>query len=140
MTLVHATCVAIDGAGVLIRGPSGSGKSDLGLRLIDDGARLVADDYCEVTADAGMLTARAPATIAGRIEVRGYGLARLPVIESAVIALVVDLKPARDIPRLPETVTCTIDAVTLPWIMVDPAQPSAAAKVRLAARGVERIS
>ena len=59
--LVHATCVALDGAGVLLRGPSGSGKSDLALRLIDGGARLVADDQVALSAEAGRLVARAPA-------------------------------------------------------------------------------
>jgi len=140
MSLVHATCVALDGAGVLIRGRSGAGKSDLGLRLIDGGAELVADDYCEVTANDGVLTARAPAAISGRIEVRGYGIVRMPTLASAVIVLVVDLKSMDDIPRLPDTATCTIDGVTVPWLAIDPSQPSAAAKVRLAARSVEHRS
>ena len=59
MTLMHATCVAIDGVGVLIRGASGAGKSDLALRLIDGGAALVGDDYCDVTAREGLLIAQA---------------------------------------------------------------------------------
>ncbi|RME65602.1 MAG: aldolase, partial [Alphaproteobacteria bacterium] len=50
MERVHGTCVAIDGAGVLILGPSGAGKSDFALRLIDEGAVLVADDYTDVAA------------------------------------------------------------------------------------------
>ena len=74
MILLHASCVAVDGLGVLIRGPSGAGKSDLALRLIDEGAELVADDYCEVEAIGGVLQAKAPALIAGRMEGRGHGL------------------------------------------------------------------
>ena len=80
--LLHATCVALDGRdgplGVLLRGPSGAGKSDLALRLIDRGARLVADDQCEVKVEDGAAgsrwIARAPAAIVGVLEVRGLGL------------------------------------------------------------------
>ena len=138
MTLVHATCVALDGTGILIRGPSGSGKSDLGLRLIDMGAKLVADDYCELTANGSVLTVRAPAAIAGRMEVRGYGLVKLPSLSSVVVSLVVDLKDTAAIPRFPDVVSCTIEGITMTWIAVDPTEPSAPAKVRLAARGTER--
>src|ERR1051326_6191249 len=62
VALVHASCVAVDGIGVLIRGPSGSGKSDLALRLIAGGADLVCDCYCELSVVAGRLIARAPET------------------------------------------------------------------------------
>jgi serine kinase of HPr protein (carbohydrate metabolism regulator) len=71
---IHATCVAIGGQGVLIMGPSGIGKSDLALRLIDRGATLVSDDYTEIELVEGALTGRPPATIAGKIEVRGVGI------------------------------------------------------------------
>jgi serine kinase of HPr protein (carbohydrate metabolism regulator) len=134
MTLLHATCVAIDGAGVLIRGASGAGKSDLALRLIDGGAALVGDDYCDVTARDGMLIAQVRANLSGKMEVRGYGIATLPAVPSTRVALVVDLAPVEDIPRLPDVITCTIDGVTLPWLLVDPVTASAAAKVRLAVR------
>ncbi|MEC8388619.1 MAG: hypothetical protein VX098_10900, partial [Pseudomonadota bacterium] len=60
MERVHGTCVAIDGAGVLLRGPSGSGKSDLALRLIDGGATLVGDDQLELSRVNDRLVARAP--------------------------------------------------------------------------------
>jgi serine kinase of HPr protein (carbohydrate metabolism regulator) len=131
MVLLHASCVTLGEAGVLIRGPSGAGKSDLALRLIDGGAALVADDYCEVEAAAGGLIARAPASIAGRMEVRGFGIAALPARAEARLALVVDLAPWQDIPRLPDATHCTVAGVTLPWLTVDPSQASAAAKVRL---------
>ena len=64
--LVHGTCVELFGLGVLLRGPSGCGKSDLALRLIDDGARLVADDQVVLTEEAGRIQAAAT-RIAGRI-------------------------------------------------------------------------
>ena len=65
MIRVHGTSVALDGEGVLLRGPSGCGKSDLALRLIDQGARLVADDQTELSLDGGDISMTAPATIAG---------------------------------------------------------------------------
>ncbi|WP_040850329.1 HPr kinase/phosphorylase, partial [Nitrospirillum viridazoti] len=76
MIRVHATCVSVGGAGVLLRGASGSGKSDLALRLVDAGALLVADDQVALAADptATLLTATAPERLAGLIEVRGLGI------------------------------------------------------------------
>ena len=71
---IHGSCASRDGAGVLVLGPAGSGKSDLVLRLLDRGFDLVADDRVEI--EHGM--ARAPASLAGLIEVRGLGLLRLP--------------------------------------------------------------
>ncbi|HAQ33260.1 MAG TPA: serine/threonine protein kinase, partial [Rhodospirillaceae bacterium] len=74
MTLIHGTCVALNGVTVLLRGPSGSGKSDLALRLIDGGGRLVADDQTLVEIQGERLVATAPETIAGKMEVRGVGV------------------------------------------------------------------
>src|SRR5437588_5560986 len=91
--LMHGTAVAIDGRGVLLRGPSGSGKSDLALRLIDAGARLVADDQTELRRDGDAIIARAPPTIAGMIEVRGLGIVRIEALPAAPVALLVDLVP-----------------------------------------------
>ena len=71
---VHASTVAIDGRAVLISGPSGSGKSDLALRLLDRGFTLVSDDQTIVRADGDRLIASAPPTIAGKLEVRGIGI------------------------------------------------------------------
>ena len=131
MSLVHATCVAISGTGILIRGPSGAGKSDLALRLIDAGAELVADDYCEITARDGELTAAAPASIAGKIEVRGFGLIDLPFRSTVRIGLVVDLVPEADIERLPDANVCAIDGVSIPRLLLNAFAASATAKVRL---------
>ena len=78
--LIHATTVQLGAHGVLIIGPSGSGKSDLALRLIGEGALLVSDDQTRLTLKDGRLIATAPATIAGRIEARGIGIQRAPQI------------------------------------------------------------
>jgi len=71
---LHASTVALDGRAVLISGPSGSGKSDLALRLLDRGFILVSDDQTIVRKDGGHLVAGAPPTIAGKLEVRGIGI------------------------------------------------------------------
>lgn len=138
--LLHATCVAVDTAagprGVLLRGPSGSGKSDLALRLIDAGARLVADDQCVLrTAPGPSLTARAPESLAGRIEVRGLGILQTQRQDEATIALIVDLVPGGPIERMPEAAHEVLQGVALPRLTLDPFEASALAKLHAAIRG-----
>ena len=105
--ILHASCVAVDGRGLLILGPSGSGKSSLALHMLALGAALVADDRTEVTAEGGTLVARCPPPIRGLIEARGIGLLRAPVADRAPIAVVVDLAQAED-KRLPPRRRITI--------------------------------
>jgi len=95
--LLHATGVLIDGAALLITGRPGAGKSDLALRLIARGARLIADDYTAVEARDGTLYASPPPTIAGRLEIRGIGIVDVEYAEEGPVALIVDLdaKPTR---------------------------------------------
>ncbi|MBL8629896.1 MAG: HPr kinase/phosphatase C-terminal domain-containing protein [Rhodospirillaceae bacterium] len=132
MIHLHATCISIGGMGILIRGASGSGKSDLALRLIDLGAELVSDDYCEITAENAKLMAAAPATIAGKLEIRGFGIVRLPHIEKVAVGLIVDLCKGHEIERLPETTTAVIENTAVPLLKLDPFTASAAHKVRMA--------
>lgn len=132
MILVHGTTVALEGEGVLLRGPSGSGKSDLALRLIDGGARLVADDQTELTRAADGLIARSPPSIAGRMEVRGVGILRVPTVPSAALRLVIDLVAPNRVERLPEPQFCDYLECSLPQLAVAPFEASAPAKVRLA--------
>jgi serine kinase of HPr protein (carbohydrate metabolism regulator) len=133
MVLVHGTTVEISGQGVLIRGVPGSGKSDLALRLIDGGARLVADDQTALSEEDGRVVARPPETIAGLIEARGLGILRVSHCPSAPLALVVDLaKDDAQIERLPEPSTAVLLGVAVPRIDLSPFHASATAKVRLA--------
>jgi serine kinase of HPr protein (carbohydrate metabolism regulator) len=138
---VHATCVALrtrrGWRGVLLRGPSGSGKSDLALRLIDGGARLVSDDQTELVAKPGKLIARAPGTIAGLIEVRGVGIVRLArdqLVTQAAVVLIVDLATARKIERLPDSRRECLLGLELPVLALAPFEASAVPKLRLAFR------
>src|ERR1044071_6421328 len=97
---VHASAVAIDGRAVLIGGRSGAGKSDLALRLIDRGAILISDDYCDVRRAEGGLRASAPPTILGKIELRGLGGVEMETAQQVPVALFVDLDQAPE--RMPE--------------------------------------
>ena len=98
---LHASCIAVDGRGLLILGPSGSGKSSLALQMIGLGASLVADDQVEVTRIGQTLVAGAPPALAGLIEARGVGLLRTETVTGVPLCLAVDLgQPAP--PRLPE--------------------------------------
>lgn len=133
MLLIHATCIDVAGRGVLLRGPSGSGKSDLALRLIDGGAGLVADDQVELQVQDGRLVAAPPAVLAGLLEVRGLGIVRLPFAASPV-RLVVDLVAVPEMERLPEADRCAYLGLSLPLVRLAPFEPSATAKVRLAVR------
>ena len=132
--LIHATAVAIDGEAVLLRGPPGSGKSDLALRLIDGGACLIADDQAVLHRRDARILVRAPATIVGLIEVRGLGILRLDPLDEAPLALVVDLVTSVEVERLPEPRQETILGVSIPLIALAPFEASAAAKLRLALR------
>jgi serine kinase of HPr protein (carbohydrate metabolism regulator) len=134
METVHATTIAIDGAGVLLRGSSASGKSDLALRLIDRGARLVADDRTVLARQGAAVQASAPRAIEGKIEVRGLGIVRLPDAAPATLRLVVDLVRPGEIERMPASASAALLGVSLPVLHLDPFEASAVAKVRLAAR------
>ena len=134
MERIRGTSVAVDGVAVLLRGPSGVGKSDLALRLIDGGASLVADDFTEVEIRQGRPFAFAPKPIAGLLEVRGVGVVRLGHVDDLPLAAVIDLAADQPVARLPDAETCEILGLSLPLFRLNPFEASAAAKVRLAVR------
>ncbi|WP_420470454.1 HPr kinase/phosphorylase [Brevundimonas sp. FT23042] len=132
-TPVHLTVVAqwAPGRGwraVAFQGRSGAGKSDLALRLVDRGWRLVADDYAHVFPSGGRLFARAPDAIRGRIEVRGVGIMPARELEIAPVLLAVTLTH-EPVERLPEPETVVISGVRLPVLRLDPREASAGEKV-----------
>ena len=134
MLRLHATCIAIEGRGVLLRGASGAGKSDLALRLIDQGADLVADDQVDLFEVDGRLMATVPAAIAGRMEVRGIGVITMPYLPSAEVVLLVDLVAPEAVERMPEPSFCRLGRFDVPALALAPFEASAAAKIRLAVR------
>jgi serine kinase of HPr protein (carbohydrate metabolism regulator) len=132
--LVHATTVAIDGKAVLLRGASGAGKSDLGLRLIDAGAILVADDQSELRRVGPSILVRAPYTILGLLEVRGLGIVRLAPLSDAPLALIADLIPPDQVERHPFARNESILGVDVRVVAIAPFEASAPAKLRAALR------
>ena len=139
---IHATCVRTGGAGVLITGPSGSGKSALALELIDTPGHgaggalletmLVADDRVLLERQGELLFASPHPELAGRLEVRGLGILHVPHAERVPLRLIVRLCPWHEIERMPEPETEELRGVTLPLVRIDAERPRAAARLRAA--------
>ncbi len=128
---LHASCVAIGGRAVLIEGLSGSGKSDLTLRLIDRGATLVSDDYTFLRRDGARLLASPPETIAGKIEVRGLGIVEMPYVENIPVALVVSV--GEPVERLPDSGRAqNLVGMEIPYVALTATEASAPIKVEQA--------
>jgi HPr kinase/phosphorylase len=142
--LIHGSCVAIGGSGVLLVGKPGSGKSDLVLRLLDHrgsgisdnvrGAQLVADDQVAITLEDGKLMSSAPEALSGKLEIRGLGIVSVPAIRQVELKLAVRLTPAGEIERMPDLQQSFMEVlgVKLPLILIDPEKASAPARIRAA--------
>jgi serine kinase of HPr protein (carbohydrate metabolism regulator) len=128
---LHASCVAIGGHAVLIEGRSGSGKSDLALRLIDRGGVLVSDDQVIVRRDGARAVASPPETIAGKFEVRGLGIVAMPIERDVPVSLIVSLVES-EVERMPAGTTRAVAGIELPLISIRPFEASAAAKIAVA--------
>jgi len=130
MRAIHATTIAIGTHGVMLIGPSGAGKSDLALRLIDRGATLVSDDYSDVTVLDDAVLVTPPPTIAGKIEIRGVGIAAMSFTPSITVRMVVEL--GDEVERLPSPRWHTIAGQRVRALVIDPRPASAAIKVERA--------
>ena len=139
--LLHASCVSIAGRGVLLRGASGSGKSDLALRLIMSGpwrgerapARLVADDQVVLLRRGESVVAQPPPAIKGKLEVRGIGIVDVASVDEAEVRLVVDLVAREEVERLPDSNRAmTLLGIDIPLVSLDAREPSAPIKVLIA--------
>ena len=131
-TTIHATCVSVDGKGVLLRGPSGVGKSDLALRLIEGGGMLVSDDQVVLCRHHQQLIASPPASLAGLLEVRGVGICSFNYNKQCKLTALIDLEPGVVPERLPDLENnCeNLLGIDITRLMLDPFQASAPAKVR----------
>lgn len=138
MKNIHASCVSYLNKGILIRGKSGLGKSDLCLRLImDKGCRLVGDDRVDIYTKSGALKARSVATISNMLEVRGIGLMKFEAQKSATVKLVVELvKDSSTIERLPDEEFFEYEEAKVKKIRLCAFEASAVDKVILALSAV----
>ena len=148
--LLHATCIAIGDRAAVILGPSGAGKSDLGLRAISTplrdgnqlvGATLVSDDQVLIDLEGGRLRARPPATIAGRMEVRGIGIVSVAYQPVSYICLAVEIAVDGIVERMrePEAVWEVL-GVAVPRLRLRPFEASAPLKLLLALARPETMS
>jgi len=131
--LQHGSCAERDGAGVLLLGPPGAGKSDLLLRMLGEGWRLVADDQVILRAEGDGLRAAAPEALRGMMELRGVGLmAGLDAAPEARLALVVDCVARGAVPRLPEPARFEALGWSLPRLLLHALDASAPRKLSVA--------
>jgi serine kinase of HPr protein (carbohydrate metabolism regulator) len=121
---IHASAVVINERAVIIRGPSGSGKSRLARTLLQAAqtgllpyAKLVADDRVKIAAAHGRLVVSAPEAIRGMIEIHGLGIRAADCEPLAAAGLVVDLA-ANDAARMPENMTANLLDIPLPRVPV----------------------
>ena len=134
MKQIHGTCIVVNGCGVILRGASSSGKSDLALRLINEGAQLVADDQILLNSNGKELFASAPAKLLGLMEVRGVGIIELDYIKNIKVEVIFDLVKKDRISRLPDSLTTNIDGVSVPRIRLFPFEVSASTKLTIAVK------
>lgn len=131
--LMHASALQVRGMGILLRGPSGSGKSDLALRLMDRGHRLISDDQVILQRRGEGVRLSPPEVLRGQLEIRGIGILRIDdIVQDSLLAAVIDLEDRRDIDRLPPESECVqVLGLPVPRYHLDPTDPSAAIKVEI---------
>jgi len=130
---IHATALDVAGSGVLLCGPSGSGKSDLALRLMDRGATFIADDQVELSRRRRGVIAEAPQRLRGYLEIRGVGITSVPTAGGTIVKLIVDLVNPDEVPRLPEPEFRKLCGKKIPVLRLNAFEVSTPIKIELAA-------
>ena len=128
---VHATCIGLEGIGLLLRGPSGTGKSDLAFRMMEHNSKLIADDCVNLFLKNGVLMAQAPYSLRGLLEVRGVGIIEVPYENNICVFGVINLVDSNQVQRLPNHQMETLLGIEVPSYQLNPWEISAIAKVRL---------
>ena len=126
---IYATCVNLKSKGILILGDSGSGKSDLALRLITEfSAKLVSDDRTEILAGKEKPIATAPKILKGLLEVRGIGIIKTEAVDETVVDVVIQLTSDK-IDRMPEKKYYQLEGFDIPLYYINPFEISATSKI-----------
>jgi serine kinase of HPr protein (carbohydrate metabolism regulator) len=128
---IHGTALQFSKKGILLLGNSGSGKSDLALRLMDKGGKLIADDQVIVKRVKDKIIASCPSSLSGLLEVRGIGIIKIASIVQTSLDLVISLSPKEKIERLPESQMYELLDVSLPYYFLDPMQASVVARLKM---------
>ena len=126
----HSTSVVVEDLGIMIIGKSGSGKSDLALRLIDSGAMLISDDLTICKKSGDFLYLNSHKETRGLLEVREIGIMTVPYIDNIKLALIVELTDI-DLKRSPGEISCKILGIRVPKIKLLGRESSAVAKIKI---------
>ena len=135
---IHATLIQLSGFGVLLRGPSNSGKSSIALRILDEAEQsraqchLIADDQVILASNADHLVGQVPDDLFGKMEIRGVGIINVEARHECMIDLVVDLVPHQSLERMPNEKPdyVTITGVDIRRISIAERNPDASAIIR----------
>jgi HPr kinase/phosphorylase len=126
---IHGTSICYKQNGLLFLGESGTGKSDLALRLIDKGADLIADDQTILTLKNNEIILSCPEKIKSKLEIRGIGIIEMPSIEEHQLDIVFQLKSFREIERVPNENWIILLNQKIPYYEIDPFELSINAKI-----------
>ncbi len=127
---VHSSSIVLDDNGVLIMGDSGSGKSDLALRLIDNGATLISDDVTICKKKINEIYLFCPIATKGLLEVREVGIITVPFVEKIKLKMVVKLTN-ENLNRIPKKKFYKILGLKIPLLMMDGRNSSAVVKIKV---------
>ncbi len=131
MDLLHANSITFENKGLLLLGPSGSGKSDLCIRLIDKGWTLISDDYSNVWVKAGEMWAKPHENTSGKIEVRGLGIVDVPFCpKTQIMGLIYLVESSKEVERMPEIPLKLLMNVTLPYLNLYAFEDSTPLKIK----------
>ncbi|MEM6603641.1 MAG: HPr kinase/phosphatase C-terminal domain-containing protein [Pseudomonadota bacterium] len=130
---IHANLFTFEGVGFLLRGPSGSGKSDLTLRVLDEGGALVSDDRTDIFADNdNKIYGQPPEALKGKLEIRGIGIITHPYTPSCFIDVICDL--CNSYARMPEDNSIIFHSEAIKYYRINPFESSIIAKLRIMAQ------
>tara|TARA_Y200000002_G_scaffold366190_1_gene356881 strand:+ start:780 stop:1205 length:426 start_codon:yes stop_codon:yes gene_type:complete len=127
---VHSSAIVLEDNGILIIGDSGSGKSDLALRLIDSGATLISDDITICEKKKNLIYLSAPLETRGLLEVREVGIITVPFVEGIILRMIVKLEDG-GLERIPQKKNYKIFGQKIPMLTINGKNSSSVVKVKV---------